>query len=192
MSGPPNPPQTPDAPPVAAPDALSTRRRLLRGGLAAAPVLLTLASRPVLAQHCTTPSGYVSANASTAGRGVACSGHTPAYWANTQHFMEWPAGFIADPANPQATRFNDQFSPPLQSNPLLVDALALTGSDTNNVAGNVSAALLNAAKGLTPVLSVSAVKDIWSEFASTGSFSPSSGAHWNSSEIIGYLSTTMA
>ena len=90
------------------------------------------------------------------------------------------------------TRFNDQFDPDLTGNPLLLTVLRFpnTGTASNDVARNVAAALLNAAKGLTPVLSVSAVKDIWREFGNTTRFSPSSGASWNASEIIEYLSTT--
>src|ERR1700680_4906585 len=80
MPDPTNPPLSPDSAPVSGPGPKSTRRRFLQGGLAAAPVLMTLVSRPVLAQHCTTPSGYVSLNASTAGRGVACTGYQPEHW----------------------------------------------------------------------------------------------------------------
>src|SRR5436305_15283225 len=79
-------------------DPLACRRRLLPGGLGVAPVLMTLVSRPVLAVtsagQCTTPSGFVSANASTAGHGVICTGHTPAFWANPQNFSACPAGNI--------------------------------------------------------------------------------------------------
>ena len=38
----------------------TTRRRLLKGGLGLAPVVLTLASRPVLAWHCKSPSAWGS------------------------------------------------------------------------------------------------------------------------------------
>src|SRR5260370_12262697 len=76
-------------------DPRGSRRRLLQGALATAPVLMTLVSRPVLAQRtplCTTPSGFVSANASTAGRGVACLGHGPAFWTNLGA-SGWPQPF---------------------------------------------------------------------------------------------------
>jgi hypothetical protein len=172
-------------------DPKASRRRLLQGGLAAAPVLMTLVSRPVLAVQCTTPSGYVSLNASTAGRGVNCTGHTPAYWANPVNFSQWPPGFIPQVPPGPLTRFNAQFEPDLPMNPTLLAVLGFTGSPTNDVARYVSAALLNAAAGLTPVLSAQTVKHIWSEFATVGHFSPSSGASWNASEIIEYLLTTM-
>ncbi|HEV8096575.1 MAG TPA: hypothetical protein VGP71_12655 [Burkholderiales bacterium] len=60
------------------------------------------------------------------------------------------------------------------------------------MASLIVAALLNAAAGLTPVLSESAVKSIWSEYLGTGSFSPSSGVYWSHDDIIAYLLTTMS
>jgi hypothetical protein len=49
------------------PEATSSglsRRRLFKTGLGVAPVVMTLASRPVLAWHCTTPSAFGSINVS--------------------------------------------------------------------------------------------------------------------------------
>jgi hypothetical protein len=160
---------------------------------------MTLVSRPVLAQtagRCTSPSGFVSLNASTAGRGVTCSGNGPSYWATHTGPGQWPTGYKPD--EPHATRFNDAFSNGsnvnyFTGNPTLLSALGFTGSDKNNVARYCSAALLNAAAGLTPVLTPAAVIGIWKEFASTsyGTFSPSSGVSWTASEIDDYLTSTM-
>jgi len=180
------------------------RRRVLQSGLAAAPVLMTLVSRPVLGQGtCQAPSGFTSANASNAGTTATCSGQTPAYWANPSNFGQWPPGF--NPTNPQVTRFsgnqgvfsNSPSGPPFNGNPTLVQALSFSGNSTNDVARYVSAAVLNAAKGLTPVLSVPQVKDIWAEYGATGYgsagyYSPTAGARWFALEIIAYLLTTMS
>ena len=180
------------------------RRRLLHGGLAAGPVLMTLVSRPVLSAvvpgQCTTPSGFVSLNASTAGRGVSCTGHNAAFWSNSLNFNQWPAGYfptkVTGAGGHNATTFQEVFSPKLilqgNGNPTLLEVLGVSGTPQLNVAQAVVVAVLNAAAGLTPTLSVSAVKDIWSEFANTGFFSPSSGAQWNAAEILDYLSTTIA
>ena len=73
----------------------------------------------------------------------------------------------------------------------LLDVLELGGGPPNNVARDIVAALLNAHAGYTPSLSVGAVKGIWSEFITTGSFSPTSGVHWSADDIIAYLHTTM-
>src|SRR6202171_4386663 len=103
MPDPTIPPSSPDSTPVSAREPKPTRRRFLQGGLAVAPVLMTLVSRPVLAQQCTTPSGFVSLGASTAGRGVLCIGHMPSYWAHPVNFSQWPSGF--KPIGPQAALF---------------------------------------------------------------------------------------
>src|SRR5271169_804135 len=90
MPDPTNPPPGPDSMTVAGPDPKATRRRLLQGGLAAGPVLMTLVSRPVLAQQCQTPSGFCSGNASVAaGAGSICTGRTPGYWKQAQWFGSW-------------------------------------------------------------------------------------------------------
>jgi hypothetical protein len=178
-------------PPAPSADPVAGRRRLLQGGLAAGPVLMTLVSRPVLAQvagQCTTPSGFVSANASTAGRGVTCTGRSHGFWKNAPA-NQWPSPYTP------STLFNDVFKTPTYApynGKTLLDILNLGGGSPDNVARDIVAALLNAQAGLTPVLSVSAVKDIWSEFITTGSFSPSAGAHWNADEIIAYLNTTFS
>lgn len=185
-----DPPQAPSA------DPIPGRRRLLQGGLAAGPVLMTLVSRPVLAQQaglCTTPSGFVSANASTAGRGVTCTGHTPAFWRDnsTPGQNPWPASFQP---NRTFDSIFDHDSTHYPANTSLLDILKIQNAagPFDDLAQYIVAALLNAATpGLTPVLSVSAVKDIWNEYFATGSFSPSSGASWGHDEIISYLLTTM-
>jgi len=164
------------------------RRRLLHGGLAAGPVLLTLVSRPVLGQgaHCTTPSGFVSLNASNAGRGEVCTGLTASVWVHLPQ-SQW-SPFVKEGTN--ATLFNAVFQPYTPYNgKTLLDVLGLTGG-INDVAKVLVAALLNANAGKTPTLGIQTIKDIWAEFSSTGSFSPSAGASWNEAELLDYLSTT--
>ena len=180
---------------------------------------MTLVSRPVLAAvtsgQCTTPSGFVSLNASNAGRGVSCSGRTAAYWADPLNFNQWPSGFRAEnggggpatnfsgPPNgvfaPVPPFFNSGNGNPIP-HPTLLEVLNGTATThdatTDSVAKAVSAAVLNAAAGLAPVLSVQLVKDIWAEYGQTGfgaggTFSPASGATWNVTEILDYLSTTL-
>jgi len=182
-------PDTPSKPPSPASlDPQAQRRRLLQGALATAPVLMTLVSRPVLAATCTTPSGYVSLNASTAGRGVACMGRPPQYWIDASAVNPPPPGFPNT-----STLFDSLFAHDSLHYPgkTLLDVLKLQGGAPDDVARLIVATLLNVLTGLTPVLTVAAVEDIWSEYLATGSFSPSSGASWNHDEIIDYLQTTM-
>ena len=186
----PDPADTPSsaAPsPSAGENPKASRRRLLQGALATAPVLMTLVSRSVLAQQCQTPSGFLSGNASVAGGGVACVGRAHGYWKNVSA-SQWPGPFQP------TTLFNSVFNHPVYASyagKTLLDVLELGGGPPNNVARDIVAALLNAHAGYTPSLSVGAVKGIWSEFITTGSFSPTSGVHWSADDIIAYLLTTM-
>ncbi|MEN6586000.1 MAG: hypothetical protein ABFE02_08170 [Sulfuricella sp.] len=69
-----------------------SRRGFTKSGLAASGVLLTLASRPVLACVCKSPSGFLSGNVSTHGTPQTCSGRTPGYWGT--HPQQWPSPFL--------------------------------------------------------------------------------------------------
>jgi hypothetical protein len=184
------PPPPPDTDPSAG------RRRLLQGGLAAAPVLMTLVSRPVLAQRtglCTSPSGFVSLNASTSGRVVACTGRSPTFWAGgSQSGNQWPFPYQSMTPRPN-TLFNTVFAsydPYLNKSLLDVVKFPAGSAAPDNVARDIVASYLNALAGLTPPLTALVVKDIWAEFIQSGFFAPSSGGHWNAAEIIEYLSTT--
>lgn len=65
----------------------STRRRLLKGAVSSAPVIFTVASRPVWARNCSL-SGQLSGNLSDQD-GTTCAGEgcTPGYWKN--HPTSW-------------------------------------------------------------------------------------------------------
>jgi hypothetical protein len=66
------------------------RRRLLTGGLAAAPVALTLASRPVSACYTTKPSAFCSVGGSRAHVAPHSSACSPTYWAGCAN-TSWPS-----------------------------------------------------------------------------------------------------
>lgn len=66
----------------------TSRRRFTRLGLGASGVVMTLASRSVLAQSaCKSPSGFMSNNASAHGDPAVCTGTTPAGWSAS---TSWP------------------------------------------------------------------------------------------------------
>lgn len=171
-----------------------TRRRWLRAGLSAPPVVMTVVSRPVLGatQFCVPPSAYVSLPTSTPGMYGDCSGNEPmglTGWVNT---APWPGPYCKGPGgcgSGGASRFNAYFNPELGSNPTFLSVL----EGDNEVAKYVVAAELNRAAGLVPevVLSAATIQHIWSEFATSGYFSPTSGATWYSPEILDYLRSTM-
>ena len=176
------------------------RRRLVRGGLGAAPVLMTLVSRPALGHgyKCFSPSGFVSMPTSEHGQPKFCSGRTPGYWKQPQHFDEWPKPYY--PVNTKyktATKFKDVFSPTLYPwSTTLLQVLELQAGPPNDVARHIVAALLNVKKGWTPVLTIESVKGIWTQYASTGGgitgyFEPTAGVKWYHDEITAYLKSTM-
>jgi hypothetical protein len=199
MPEPTKPPSGPDSASdsasVSGPPPKATRRRLLQGGLATAPVLMTLFSRPVLAQQCQTPSAFCSGNASVAvGAGPICTGHTPVYWQQSQSFGSWTPPYypttVGGQGGHKATRFDDVFTPHYQGK-TLVDVLQMGGGPPDDVARYVVAGLLNAAAGRTPVLSIAVIKDIWGEYITKGYFEPTAGVHWGDVQIVSYLVSTM-
>src|SRR5512135_285927 len=204
--------------PVAAPPVRDgTRRRLLRGGLGAAPVLLTLVSRPVLGGQwrvvggggggnwgggkCTTPSGFVSMPTSHPGQTYYCSGRTPGYWKQPQHYSSWVPPYYPTttswPNKHNATKFTDVFSPsPYPPDTTFLQVLELQGGPPDDVARHVVAAVLNAAAGWTPVLTIPAIQGIWNEYMTTGGgtigyFEPTAGVKWYHDDIVNYLLSTM-
>ena len=81
--------------------AKDSRRRLLRGGLAAAPALLTLVNRPVMANPCDTGSASGSANLSRRTALNCTLGLGPETWGKETSLLDWPSP-IAFPGNTQA------------------------------------------------------------------------------------------
>ena len=82
-------------PPIGAPAV--ARRRILKGGAAGVPVLLTLASRPVLGTTCSTASAYGSLTGShAASQHMACAGRSPTTWASSE---TWPAPYYPTTKN---------------------------------------------------------------------------------------------
>jgi hypothetical protein len=168
------------------------RRRWLKAGLSAPPILMTVASRPVLAQTCVPPSAYVYLGASAPGMYADCNGYGPDTWLRSG---SWPGSYSPD------SRFNDYFTYDLDGNPKFSDVLG-TANIANNadifhrVARYVTAAWLNNASRKVPesVLKAMTIQHIWTEFArfgGSGSFSPTSGVSWSAEEIIDYLKSTM-
>jgi len=191
------------------------RRRILRAGLGAAPVLLTMVSRPVLAGQwrvvgggggggngqCFTPSGFVSMPTSQPGRPYYCSGRTPGYWKQSQHFSDWSIPFypttVSGPGGHSATLFKDWFTPsPYAPNITFLQVLGLQGGPPDDVARHIVASVLNVARGWVPVLTIQVLKGIWTEYMNTGGgttgyFQPTAGVKWYHDDIVNYLKSTM-
>ena len=201
------------------PAALSVdRRRLLRGGIASTPVLLSVVSRPVSAGACVTASAFTSLNLSRDNRIYSCTGRLPTYWSSDVNFYNWPSPFVptstaiaptatspgyTPPAGAVATPFNNDqaFYQALSYGGMSLLQVLSTGAETgkDGVARYAVAALLNAVKVYTPnVISkqgpdvAGKIKKIWSSYETKGSYSPTAGVTWGADQIITWLKTTMS
>lgn len=127
-----------------------SRRRFTKAGLAGSGVILTLASKQVIAGGtsavCESPSGFSSINTSAPGKTpVYCSGRTPGYWGT--HPESWPSGYkpgtCATSGNGTCTQYNNTGATPFHSGvmggvyPAGFTGFAV-GSTTSTNCGNTS------------------------------------------------------
>ncbi len=183
--------QEPAMPQVAATAAsrLEARRRLLKGGLALAPVAMTVTSRPVLGANleCHGPTGFQSANVSRAvGKTVdlACGTRKrPADWAVPG--TTYPSGFNSGTLF--ATYFaNGGFANGTTFGNIL--AMSAGSSVNTQIAQLVVAAILNSVT--TTVPSRAQIIALWNGHVNKN-YSPSGEAPWDDAKIIKYLNYTM-
>jgi hypothetical protein len=182
------------------------RRRLLRGGLSAAPVLMTVASRPVLGQTtCLAASASVGSVPSSGQRTAAatCSGLSPQQW--KAQATRWPRPYVgAVPQSGDARALVSQtptaFHCPTTGlagyvfsdrSMLAVIEVNEGGQGVTALGRYVVAALLNARAGRTPVLSETTVRAMWNDVINRGYFEPTAGVRWGPTEIVQYIKTTM-
>lgn len=182
-----------------------SRRKLLRAGLGASPVVLTVASKPVMATtgRCTSASAFGSINASRPSMLEYCGGCKPEYWRNSTCYAQWPNGYypVSSVFTP-ATLFDNCFGAfGGYYGKSLLWVMQTTNSGKDEVARHCAAALLNGVKGLTPsnVLSAQRVREVWYSYVRRGYYEPTAGVRWyaNSSSpagtggIIEWLKSTM-
>jgi hypothetical protein len=189
------PPDRSDSPSVAAAPAVPTRRRLLKAGLAAAPVAATLSSRPVLGGPTPTVSARPSLGASFAAVKSAASGRSPEQWAETQ---TWPDPYYAADESGTAT------ATPYHGSGTGLAGTAFAGStmlavmqlpdddDVQTLGRYIGAALLNAREGLTSALDEAGVREMWNLFATRRYYEPVEGVRWDAQDIVTYIRSTIA
>lgn len=183
------------------------RRKFLKGAAAATPVMMTVASRPVLGAQC-TPSAWVSGNLSDHGpKRDTCGGRSPGYWKN--RFGDWPAGY--DPgtcekrsysgmgqnpckATSDATRFNNVFNQGFNyyDGKTLMEVLWLEGNaDPHQFGAHIVAMLLNAATFDNYGMTEQQVKDMYNEIISSGGiYTPSVGAPMTIPDVVEFIQNT--
>ena len=188
------------------------RRRFTKSGLAASGVILTLASRPVLADTvCKSPSGFLSGNTSSHIEQL-CFGNYPSYYANnpdawrgTQYVpgtinkkeaQSTDAGSTTSNENSNTDKDINKWVGGTQYQQAFPGSSRFPGKSMMQVLwmGDVMgeqfvAALLNAALGLTPPLTETKVIDICVEYETRGFFEPTAGVHWHEQEILFYLNS---
>ena len=176
-----------------------SRRRLMRAGLSAAPVVLALKSNSVLATgtgggYCVKPSTFASLgaaaikspNASQAPRvntGYKCysqgywkqnnTGLSPSDFKTKTGFLSSTTGFVNNPGS-------------TYTNKTIQQVLEMSGGDHIALARHIAAAYLTARVYPTvAVLSVSDCKAIWN---SGGNWSPVAGDNsWNQAKWLDYF-----
>lgn len=229
-------PDIPSTPTDASPqEAVDQSRRKLAGVAIGVSAILTLASRPVLAGQCVTPSAACSGNLSQHGTPTTCSGKSPGYW--KEHPEQWPSPYAPgtcstkNDRNPngasgycnkaenwsEGTLFHPTFAlvtngignsflADLDGNPIsaptslsMMQVMMMSDgnnswglSDSANLGMHIVAALLNAKKGYTPILSETDVINMWNEWASKGYFEPTANVQWDAAKIVLYIQGTFS
>lgn len=122
---------------------------------------------------------------------------TPGYWKQTHHFDQWPTPYVPV-TNPslgtaESLFHHVGFGGSRFASMTLLQVLSEGGNAGGFVAlgRHIVAALLNAASGKTPVLSVSMVLNIWNEYVANGHYEPTAGVRWNEEQIVSYPKSTM-
>ena len=153
----PTPAQTPDV----TPDTTPSRRRLLQGALAATPVLLTVASKPVLAGQLCAPSGFASGNVSTSDQPTACNGYSPGYWASKPG-VQWPSPYS------RGQKFHSVFAGSIFGTQTMMEVLTQGGGGLKMLGRHCVAGILNADDApLGYVMTEADIKNIWAQCLAT-------------------------
>jgi hypothetical protein len=177
------------------------RRRMLRGALGGVPVALAITTRPARALstlQCQTPSVAQSMNTSRVEEVQLCYGRTPEYWKDPAHFDKWPHPFYAKSdagIGVAATQFHAMGCSGGQFGNATMLQVLESGSNSGGQAqlgAYVCAAVLNAAGGMTPVLDVPAVLNLWNECSNRGYYEATAGVRWTGGQVVQYLKTTMS
>lgn len=179
-----------------------SRRRLLRGGLGVAPVLMTVASRPVMAGVCESASSHTSLSGSRVAAADRCSGGSPTYWMSRSSTSgsSSSTAYLMDVSTSTGSLASITFGSVFgvaggygDKTFLQVLESGHSSSSKDGLAAHLVAAVLNVQAGYTPatVLDVTRAQSIWSDYNALGYFEPTAGIRWDSAQIIDWLKTTM-
>jgi hypothetical protein len=179
------------------------RRRLLRAGLAAAPVLAAMKSNTVLAgEHtCIKPSSFSSlkpanwkiSRGRTVNTSYACFSH--GYWKEHDHPAPYSqkskSFFQAVPVGAPRHSLSAGFGGTGFSGKTLQQMLELTGNDNNtalarHLVASFLTAIANSNNPESVLLTTSQCITIWNN---NGVWSPAAGMNWTLSDTMAYFDT---
>lgn len=181
------------------------RRRLIRGGLAAGPVILTLGSQPVFGTglKCVAPSQTLSAAASHTGQVGSCSCYPVSHWKSTGY--SWPSGcdrnnlkyhdVYVEQGGAGCSFFTTSNGYTGQVAQTMYNVLCTTDS-VSETARLLSCAYLNIRAGkvsfpvggvVSQTKMINSMQEIWREFVLNGYYEPFAGKKWYAADIKNYL-----
>ena len=172
---------------------LLSRRKWLRAGLKASPAVLTLASQPVLAWKCKTPSAHASANLSRGTYQEVEYTKCPGTCGDWKHKCDsptttcYPTGGGGELLFPYPYTHNSSCSSLMGSGRTDSIKYVLTYGTTWEKA--CVTAVLNAKCGRVETYCADEAdfKNMWQM---GDSYSPSAGKTWTKAEVVDYLSST--
>ena len=181
---------------------LASRRRLLRGSVGVAPVVLSLNSGRVMgltnpAGQCASASAFGSMNVSRPRNTVPCSGLSPGYW-KQYTIKPWPPGcYPVRIAQNAATKFSGTFTPigpSMTTNTTFLEVIDEPAQAFSTaLARAVVAAILNGKSDRVPLslLPISQIQAMWTATVNGGRYSvPNSTISWNAAEVVAYITST--
>lgn len=164
--------------------AISGRRKLIRGGMVGAPIILALKSTSVWACNCKHPSGFsVSGNYSQTHSNV-CADPAPKPGSISASEPLRQKKFAGSTSSGDAGM---TLPSGVASGYTLGNALGSSGD-----AQVVAAAYINASRSSFGGVTKETVRAMWNDTANGGSYAASAGVAWKRADVINYLKYVMA
>lgn len=189
------------------PEGVSDKRRhLIKGIGATAPLMMTIASRPVLGAQC-TPSAWVSGNLSDHGQTrMSCGGRSPGYW-KTRGGRWAVTGFVPGTCKHSAmthvcrgyksdgTAFHQSaggiFAGRVFGHKTMMQVLWLNGNeDPYQLGAHIVAALLNAASIPDYGMDRNDVAEMYRQLVTAGLYQPSVGEAMTAQDCVRFIQNT--
>lgn len=178
-------------------------RRKVTGAALGVSAIFTLASRPVLAGQCMTPSAAASGNLSVHGTPPQCTGNSPDAWVSLAQQKNANPNIPNNGFPNGNVKLHDVFASGSRANwgtstrlyaVMAADDNGNTTEKPNPISKEFAAALLNIRSGYVPaaVLTETQLLIMWNDWQASGAFEPKAGASWDANLIVNYLRTLQA